>query len=81
MVSHIFLIKKMKKAGYGLYDASHLRWVKVMEEITKLGGKTLVGDVPLVYFHHLGIFIGLKFGTPRFKISYLDIRKGPQKQI
>ena len=42
---------KMKKAAYGLYDASHLWWIKVMEEMTKLGGKTLVGEELLVYFY------------------------------
>ena len=51
---------KMKKAAYGLYDASPLLWwIKVMEEMTKLEGKTLVGDKSLVYFLYKGKLIDL----------------------
>ena len=42
---------RMRKAAYGLYDASRRWWIKVMEEMVKLGGKTLTGDESLVYFH------------------------------
>ena len=49
----------MKKAIYGLFDASRLWCIKVNEEMTKLGGKTLVGDKSLVYFCDNGRCIGL----------------------
>ena len=50
---------KMKKAAYGLYDASRRWWMKVMEVMIELGGKTLVGDESLVCFHKDGRLIGL----------------------
>ena len=49
----------MKKAAYGFYDASHLWWIRVMEEMIKLGGKTLIGDETLVYFHENEKLIGI----------------------
>ena len=50
---------KMKKAAYGLYDASRRWWVKVMEELKELGGRTLVGDESTIYFHKDGEFAGI----------------------
>ena len=35
----------------GLKDASRRWWMKVLEELIKLGGKTLVGDESLICFH------------------------------
>ena len=49
----------MKKAAYGLYDASRRWWMKVMQVMTKLGGKTLIGDESLIYFHKNNKLIGL----------------------
>ena len=50
---------KMKKAAYGLYDASRRWWVKVMEVMIELGGRTLVGDESLIYFLKAGNLIGM----------------------
>ena len=50
---------KMKKAAYGLYDASRRWWIRVMEVMQSLGGRTLVGDESLIYFHRDGKLIGL----------------------
>ena len=50
---------KMKKAAYGLYDAGRRWWIKVMEVLKELGGKTLVGDESLVVFHVDGKLSGL----------------------
>ena len=50
---------KMKKAAYGLYDASRRWWVKVMEELKELGGRTLVGDESTIYFHKDGELAGI----------------------
>jgi hypothetical protein len=50
---------RMKKAAYGLYDASRRWWMRVMEVMMELGGRTLVGDESLVCFHKDGQLIGL----------------------
>ena len=50
---------KMKKAAYGLYDASRRWWIQVMEIMMELGGKTLIGDESLIYFHRNGKLMGL----------------------
>ena len=50
---------RMKKAAYGLYDASRRWWAKVMEVMLELGGRTLVGDESLIYFHKEGKLLGL----------------------
>ena len=50
---------KMKKAAYGLYDASRRWWMKVMEVLMELGGKTLVGDESLILFHKDGKLSGM----------------------
>ena len=49
----------MKKAAYGLSDASRRWWIKVIEFLIKLGGRTLVGDECMIYFHHEGKLAGL----------------------
>ena len=41
----------MQKAAYGLVDASRRWWIKVVEYLISLGGRTLVGDECLLYFH------------------------------
>ena len=50
---------KMRKAAYGLYDAGRRWWIKVMEVMNELGGKTLVGDESMVVFHVDGKLAGL----------------------
>ena len=49
----------MKKAAYGLYDASRRWWVKVVQYLISLGGKTLVGDESFLYFHKKAVLIGM----------------------
>ena len=44
----------MRKAAFGLKDASRRCLAKVVEYLTKLGGETLVGDECFLYFHHEG---------------------------
>ena len=50
---------RMKKAAYGLYDASRRWWIKVIQVLKELGGKTLVGDESFLYFHKDGVLVGL----------------------
>ena len=45
---------RMRKAAYGLCDASRRWWIKVIEEMIRLGGITLVRDESLLYFHNNG---------------------------
>ena len=49
----------MKKAAYGLNDASRRWWAKVVEYLVDLGGKTLVGDECFLYFHNRGKLAGI----------------------
>ena len=57
-MDHGFLWR-MKKAAYGLYDASRRWWIRVIEFLLNLGGKTMVGDESLIYFHKDGYLRGL----------------------
>ena len=50
---------KMKKAAYGLYDASRRWWIKVILFLKELGGRTLVGDESFIYFHKDGKLVGM----------------------
>ena len=50
---------RMKKAAYGLYDASRRWWIRVVEFLLKLGGRTMVGDESMIYFHKDGYLRGL----------------------
>ena len=43
---------KLRKAMYGLDDASLLWYKTVKEEMYKLGGKKLQSDPTIFYFHH-----------------------------
>ena len=43
---------KLRKAMYGLDDASLLWYKTVEEEMYKLGGKKLQSDPTIFYFHH-----------------------------
>ena len=72
---------KMKKAAYGLTDASRRWWIRVIEELLKLGGKTMVGDESMVYFHFHGKLSGIvsihtddfqMAGTAEFKEKVAD---------
>ena len=53
------LLWKMKKAAYGLYDASRRWWIKVILFLKEIGGKTLLGDESFIYFHKDGKLLGL----------------------
>ena len=49
----------MEKAAYGLCDVSRRWWIRVVEQMLKLGGKTLLGDESLIYFHNHNKLEGL----------------------
>ena len=53
------IIWKMVKSGYGLYDAGRKWWIKVIESMIKLGGRTLCGDESFVYYLRDGKLVGL----------------------
>ena len=74
-------IWKMRKAAYGLCDASRKFWQRVMDLLLGLGGRPIVGDETLLYFHNEGNLIGLVClhvddilagGSPTFKSSVID---------
>ena len=75
------MLWKMRKAAYGLNDASRKFWQRIMELLTGLGCKPVVGDKTLLYFHNNGKLEGLLClhvgdilggGTPHFKTKILD---------
>ena len=45
------MLWRMKKAAYGLNDASRRFYCEVIELLLSLGCKTLVGDESFLYFH------------------------------
>ena len=49
---------RMKKAAYGLNDASRRWWIKVIMFLKELGGKTLIGDESFIYFQKDGRLFG-----------------------
>ena len=49
----------MKKTAYGLYDASRRWWIRAVEFFISLGGRTLVRDEYLLYFHKDSKLIGM----------------------
>ena len=72
---------KMKKAAYGLYDASRRWWIKVILFLKELGGKTLIGDESFIYFQKDGKLFGFislhvddfqGSGTPEFFRKVMD---------
>ena len=46
-------IWKMRKRGYGLYDASRNLYLKVAEKLRELGCKALIGDEALFYYQKI----------------------------
>ena len=53
------LLWKMKKAAYGLCDASRKFWQRVMDLLIEIGCKPLAGDETLLYFHSGGRLEGI----------------------
>ena len=72
---------KMKKAAYGLCDASRRWFVRVVEFLLSLGGKTMIGDECVIYFHKDGYLRGMvtihvddfqSEGNPYFRKNVMD---------
>ena len=72
----------MKKAAYGLKDASRKFWQRMMDLLLKLGCKPIVGDETLLYYHSkqglegvIGLHVDdiLGGGTPNFKEKMMDV--------
>ena len=75
------LLWKMKKAAYGLCDASRRWWTKVVEYLISLGGRTMIGDECVIYFHVDGYLRGMvtihvddfqSGGDPYFRKNVMD---------
>ena len=75
-------IWQMKKAAYGLYDASRRFYCEVVEFLISLGCKTLVGDESFLYYHVDGRLEGCLTvhvddfqlaGTDRFTKNVSDV--------